>query len=289
MIAYHADTWRPRFFIDSVSGFAVASDSQSLIVGENVASIRRWDFATAQPIGDYSGWATAFAFSADGRSFASRGAIADGNTAICTVNLADGNKTTIGQGFEGGLVNALAVASDGTVARAAGRNEDARLELWDISRSRLRRQLRGHVGSVHAAAFCPTAPVLATGGRDHTVRLWEIGEPLGFDAAFQHEILAVAASNDGSRLAVGDAEGVIRLLDSTSGKERWRVQRRGRIFDIAFSPDGRALVSVSTDAAEGVHIFDCETGEEQSALSPSTSGGGIAFFRTMGLGSRSDR
>ncbi|HET6878881.1 MAG TPA: serine/threonine-protein kinase, partial [Pirellulales bacterium] len=278
LTVYHADTWCPRFFIESVSGIAVAPDGQSIIAGENSGTIRRWDLATRRSMDDFRGWATAFAYSADGTRFITRDLTGgDALTALNVVSLSDAHQAGIGEGVDGGFLSALAVASDGTVARAAGVNEDAQFELWDISRSRLRQKLQGHVGSVHAAAFSPTAPLLASGGRDHTVRLWEIAKPFALDAAFQRQISQVAVSNDGSKLAVADVDGVIRLLDPTNGEQLWSIQRCGRVFDITFSPDGTTLASVSPDAGEGVHLFDASTGRELSQLSSLQLGTSVAF------------
>lgn len=255
---------------------AAAPDGQSMIVCENSGNIRRWDLATARSTASFSGWGTAFTYSADGSKFITRD-VAGTRTALNAVSFGDANRAGVGEGFDGSFVSALAVAPDGAVARGGGRNEDARLELWDISRSRLRQRLHGHVSSVRAAAFCPTAPLLATGGRDHTVRLWRCSDNTEMDATFFREIFQVAVSNDGSKLAVADADGAIRVLDPMTGKQLARIQRSTRVFDISFSPDGRTLVSASPDAGEGVHLFDAETGQENALLWPPVLGTGLAF------------
>src|SRR5262249_31938312 len=45
--------------------------------------------------------------------------------------------------------------------------------LWEVATGRLRAEIRGHQGSVGAAAFSPDGRLLATGSNDATVLIWD--------------------------------------------------------------------------------------------------------------------
>ena len=68
--------------------------------------------------------------------------------------------------------------------------------------------LRGHEGDVLSVAFSLDGARLASGGRDATIRLWELGKPDAEPTVLRgHEGggWSVAFSRDGTRLALGVA------------------------------------------------------------------------------------
>jgi WD40 repeat protein len=80
-------------------------------------------------------------------------------------------------------------------------------------------------------------------------------------------VAQLAASRDGSWLASGDHQGLIRLWATTTraGLERPRLLdgHWGRITQLVFTADNRALVSGSTDST--VHLWKLETGDGNHA------------------------
>src|SRR4051812_33384212 len=101
--------------------------------------------------------------------------------------------------------------------------------------------LEGHKGSVRAVAFAPHGDVLASGGTDDTVRLWELAK--GTAATFAKldaDVEAVAFAPDGSALAVGTAGGAIRVWKVAPKRALTTLdeQHKQGVRSLAWSPDG---------------------------------------------------
>jgi hypothetical protein len=129
------------------------------------------------------------------------------------------------------------------------------------------RLLTGHTGEIFAVAFSPTGHVLASGGGDQTIRIWEPGTGRELNVLRGHvgAVRALAFSPDGQRLASGSADTTIRIWDVGSGKERKSVSSPfGAVHAVAFSPDGQWLASGGHDGS--IRIWDVASGKELKAM-----------------------
>jgi len=71
----------------------------------------------------------------------------------------------------------------------------------------------GHYGGVDSLSFSPDGRLLATSGRDHAIKLWDLhsGEALHEIEAHDKPILTLAFSPDGRYLASGGGDNAIYL------------------------------------------------------------------------------
>jgi WD40 repeat protein/tRNA A-37 threonylcarbamoyl transferase component Bud32 len=123
---------------------------------------------------------------------------------------------------------------------------DAGGAIWDLTAPKSEpRRLFGHTGMVCAVAVHPNGTLLATGGTDHTVRIW--------DARTAREILvlrghtwtvqSVVFTPDGKHIISGGQDKTVKIWDATRNP-------RGRLFPPT-SPANAVWVNASTSFRAG--------------------------------------
>lgn len=129
----------------------------------------------------------------------------------------------------------------------------------------------GHRRTIGALAVCPKAPVLASGGWDHQVLLWDLVERKVARRLTGHAdwVSALAWSPDGAWLASGSRDGTTRLWDRASGRTLQVLKGHPNgVTAIAFAPDGRQIATVGFDGA--LRLWNPTTGVETHSVRIST-------------------
>ncbi len=150
----------------------------------------------------------------------------------------------------------------------AGGGSDQQVYLWDAASGMLTTSGMEHPTEISSLTFDSTAARLLSGGEDGTVRLWSLpdGELL-YDVSVGSEISRVAFNSDDALIAVVDDGGRIHLLDGETLEVRAQIEAHASaVTALAFSPDGRTLVSGGED--DVIRVWSVDALLEQDAAEP---------------------
>jgi eukaryotic-like serine/threonine-protein kinase len=127
-------------------------------------------------------------------------------------------------------------------------------------------QLTGHTDAVTCLAFAPDGRRLISGGKDRSLRLWDVaaGHELRHVAEMPQEVRGVAFLPDGRHVVAACGAGA-RLWELETGREVVRfIGHTDTIKSLAVSPDGTWLLTGGDDKA--LRLWDVHTGREVRRL-----------------------
>jgi WD40 repeat protein len=161
-------------------------------------------------------------------------------------------------------VTSLAFSPDGQLLVSASMSARS-LSLWETASGGRVRRLTAHAAGVFGVAFSSDGAWLASGGSDHTVRLWTLasGDSQILDG-HTGTVRSVAFSPDGAWLASGGSDGTVRLWSLPTGGEVRILRPPADVVNcLAFSP-GQSLLAAAAGTA--VHLWDPAAGAGQGRL-----------------------
>lgn len=144
------------------------------------------------------------------------------------------------------------------------------IEMWDCATGEkmatmpTQRNVTEHSGMISDLTFSPGGQLLASGSRDHSIRLWDVStfqcvERLHGNSS---EVWALAFTADGQGILSGAKDGTVRLWPTNPApRERFYP---GNWMPIKFSQDGRMLAAI--DDQSSFVLLNLRTGEPEDRL-----------------------
>ena len=227
----------------------------------------------------------------------------DGRRALTS---SDGNSVRLWDAEAGRQITTFTGAGSGTAAfspdgRLVAMPDHNTVVVRDANAGdREGRVLQGHSAAVRSAAFSPDGRRIVTASDDRTARVWDVqtGEEIAALREHTAPVRSAVFSPDGLRVVStqmaqrsGDAtsdnstvtsnDSIALLWEALSGQMIRRLEGHGaQVYDAAFSPDGKRIVTASADNT--ARIWNAATGETMAVLSGHSNSVLSAAFSRQG-------
>jgi len=249
--------------------------------------VRIWDAGTRKPVGPavpHPGDVYSVAYSPDGKTLVTGCHSPPEGGQARQWDIATGR--TVGQTMvHGAWITAVAFSPDGKLVMTA--SADHTVQLWDRAAGTRAGAPMIHPYPVTTAVFTPDGKAVLTGGGDEhqrgsehdAGRLWDVATGQLLVGPLHHEVLvlSVAVSPDGRRLVTADEAGRVRLWPV--GPWRPAVERSlpDRPGAIAFSPDGKWVVTGGGGQTGWSQVLEARTGRPVSQQKHAARVEAVAF------------
>jgi WD40 repeat protein len=145
------------------------------------------------------------------------------------------------------------------------------IKIWNLWEEEEEKKLFGHMlselGRIYVVVFSPNGKILASGGEDKVVKLWDVKAGLEITTLEGHSraIKSIAFSPDGQKLASADSVGVIKLWNLRTQREIYTIKFDfSGVNSIYFSPDSKILASGNSDGS--INLLNVETGKKNYTI-----------------------
>lgn len=234
-----------------VTSLAFSPDGKWLASGSEDSVVRLWSLEEerreVKQFTGHRGVISSIAFSPDSRSLASA-ALED--NVIRVWNVAQNQEVKLLQGHEG-PVSSVAFSPDGQYL--ASGSQDTRVVVWTVNQGQPWKRCEcKYTEGVTQVAFSPDGHWLASASWDSQVKLWNWQTTDDISLFnYSDSIFSIAFSPDSQWLAAGGDDKRIHLRNLKTGTENneYFSKRKAAIRSIAFSFDGKYLISIADDGS----------------------------------------
>lgn len=238
-----------------VNSVAFSPNGHYVATGSSDHTARVFEVTTGREILSlpHRGAVLAVAFSPDSRYLAT----GDGMNESSVFDATSGNR--IAHFPHGGPVRALAFSPHGRYLVAG--SEDNMAMIFEGPSWSLTRRLP-HRGAVRAVAFSPDGRFLATGSFDNVARVFDmlkVSPPVKVEfPRTGGGIHTIAFSPNGRYVAAAEGD-TVRVFEAFTGKPAAIIESQNPEDSVAFSPDGRFIVTASWESTTA-RVFDASSG-----------------------------
>ncbi len=261
----------------TVYGVAFAPDGQTALLGANNhnKAVQLWNVASGEVKQSYGMIGIFVAMSPNGRQAACTEHL---KSLVTYFNLEDG--APIRQFKHTSMVMFVEFSGDGARLLSGARDKTA--TVFDVNTGDVIARFK-HAEPLTNGTFSPDGRTVATASDDNNVRLWDVASGKQIrEIAHPALVRGLAFSPDGRQLMTGTGgaplddptsqrvavseDNALRLWDVANGTlVREMKGHEHAVSSIAFSPDGRRVVSGSFDKT--LRLWDVESGKELSRVS----------------------
>ncbi len=248
-------------------------DGTRLAIGSSIG-VWLYDAKTGKELTMLPGRCQSLTFSHDGRFLANGGGKfrVDGTSSVKELQLwevATGRKVSFTDALPAATVLRLSDDGKELVSLDLSRDTINRFEFETGRKSELKINKQKGIGIGKSETYALSDDKLAIGEKNGKIELWDTktGEKLSFfhEQDTSKRVFSLAFSPNGTSLANGSEDNLVRIWDLTSSKEPIILRKHiGWVNVLAFSPDGEILASGSTDKM--VVLWNAITGELLTTL-----------------------
>ncbi len=236
----------------AVHGLAFSPNGKYVATGGQDCSFRLWDAAGRL----LRAWATGYraevlAFSADGETLA----VATDWGEVYLLDCTTGRRRAAFK-HDNDTAQAIALSPDGSVILVG---YESGLAAYHVADGRHESPIQLDAQALHWA-ICPRGNRGAVAGNKNDVAIFDLatGQRLHRLEAHTNEVLGLAISDDGSRLASCSKDGTVGVWDVASGQEVLTLSTRDTCC--ALTPDGRVLAT--GEGRGGIQLWEMQGGRE---------------------------